>query len=129
MKLKDVVEGMKISDSSSRKPKDCNVFTKGKMTQSRNRNQDARATAPLELVHTDLAGPIDPVSREGFRHSIAFTDDYSGSVFVYFLKSKSDTVAAAQKILQMQIHTVRSNVLGQIMVTNLFLRKVSAGEK
>ena len=31
----------------------------GKMTQSRNRNPDARATAPLELVHTDLA-----VSRE-----------------------------------------------------------------
>ena len=51
------------------------------------------------MVHTDLAGPIDPVSREGFRYSIAFTDDYSGAVFVYFLKSKSDTVAATQKFL------------------------------
>ena len=69
------------------------------MTQSTNRNPDAHATAPLELVHTDLAGPIDPVSREGFRYSIAFTDDYSGAVFVYFLKSKSDTVAATQKFL------------------------------
>jgi len=69
------------------------------MTQSRNRNPDARAAAPLELVHIDLARPIDPVSREGFRYSIAFTDDYSGAVFVYFLKSKSDTVAATQKFL------------------------------
>ena len=72
---------MKISDSSSRKPKDCNVPIEGKMTQSRNRNQDARATAPLELVHTDLAGPIDPVSREGLRYSIAFTDDYYLCIF------------------------------------------------
>ena len=99
MKLKDVVEGMKISDSSSSKPQDCNLCIEGKMTQSRNRNPDARATTPLELVQTDLAGPIDPVSREGFRYSIAFTDDYSGAVFVYFLKSKSDTVSATQKVL------------------------------
>ena len=78
MKLKVAVEGMKISDSSSSKPRDCNVCIEGKMTQSRNRNPDA------ELVHTDFAGPIDPVSREGFRYSIAFTDDYSGAVFVFF---------------------------------------------
>lgn len=81
-KLKDVVEGMKISNSSSSKPRDCNVCIEGKMTQSRNRNPDARATAPLELVQTDLAGPTHPVSREGFRYSIAFTDDHSGAVFV-----------------------------------------------
>ena len=116
---------MKISDSSSRKPKDCNVCIEGKMTQSRNRNQDARATVPLELVHTDLAGPIDPVSRQGFRYSIAFTDDYPGAVFVYFLKSKSDTVVATQFFWQTQLHTVRSNVLGQIMVVNSFLRSFS----
>ena len=99
LKLKDVVEGMEISDSSSNKPQDCNVCIEGKISQSRNRNPDARATAPLELVHTDLARPIDPISKEGFRYSIAFTDDYSIAVFVYFLKSKSDTVAATQKFL------------------------------
>ena len=99
LKLKDVVEGLKISNSSSSKPQDCNVCIEGKMTQSRNRNPDSRASAPLELIYTDLAGPIDPVSREGFRYSIAFTDDYSGAIFVYFLKSKSDTVAATQKFL------------------------------
>ena len=64
------------------------------MTQSKNRNPDVRSKVPLELVHTDLAGPIEPMSKEGFRYSIAFTDDYSGVVFVYFLKNKSDTVEA-----------------------------------
>ena len=96
MKLEEVVDGMKISDSSSRP--DCETGILGKMTQSRNRNPDVRSNVPLELiVHTDLAGPIDPMSKEGFRYSIAFTDDYSGVVFVYFLKNKSDTVDATKK--------------------------------
>ena len=58
-----------------------------------------RSKVPLELVHTDLVGPIDPISKDGFRYAIAFTDDYSGAVFVYFLKSKSDTVKAAEQFL------------------------------
>lgn len=97
MKLKDVVEGMKASDSSCSKPQDCDVCIEGKMIESRNRNPDARAAKLLELVHTDLAEPIDLSSREGFRYSIAFTGDYSGAIFVYFLKNKSDTVAATEK--------------------------------
>ncbi len=40
--------------------------------------------AALELVHTDLAGPIDPEGKDGFKYALAFTDDYSGAVFVYF---------------------------------------------
>jgi transposase InsO family protein len=53
----------------------------------------------LEKVHVDLAGPVSPVSREGFKYCIAFTDDFSGSVFVYFLKCKSDTFVATEKFL------------------------------
>ena len=63
------------------------------MTKSR--NPHIRSKAP---VHTDPAGPIDPMSKEGFRYSIAFTDDY-GVAFVYFLKNKSDTVEATKKFL------------------------------
>ena len=64
-----------------------------------NRKPDARAKAALELVHTDLAGPIDPESRDGYRFALSFTDDYSSAVFVYFLKHKSDTVQATEKFL------------------------------
>ena len=39
------------------------------------------------------------MSKEGFKYSIAFTDDFSGTVFVYFLKSKSDTVQATETFL------------------------------
>ena len=99
VKLEEVVDGMKISDSSS--TPDCETCILGKMTQSSNRNPDVRSKVPLEFfrVHTDLAGPIDPMSKEGFRYSTAFTDDYSGVVFVYFLKIKSDTFEATKKFL------------------------------
>ena len=90
------------------------------MTQSRNRNPDIRSKAPLQLLHTDLAGPIDPMSNEGFRYSIAFTDDYSGVVFVYFLKEKSDTVEATKKFLADSaafgiIKRLRSNYGGEFI--------------
>ena len=39
------------------------------------------------------------MSKEGFKYSIALPDDYSGVVFMYFLKNKSDTVEATKKFL------------------------------
>jgi hypothetical protein len=33
------------------------------------------------------------------KYYIAFTDDFSGAVFVYFLKKKSDTLIATEKFL------------------------------
>ena len=33
-------------------------------------------TESLELVYADVAGPVDPASREGYRYYLAFTDDF-----------------------------------------------------
>ena len=71
--LEKVVEGMKITD---KKEFDCGVCVKGKMVQHRSRKPDKRATVPLQLVHCDLAGLIDPIAKEGFKYALAFVDDY-----------------------------------------------------
>ncbi|CAB4032811.1 Retrovirus-related Pol poly from transposon TNT 1-94, partial [Paramuricea clavata] len=89
-------EGMNISNYDE---VECTVCTKGKMCQFRNRSPDERATAPLDFVHCDLAGPIDPVGRDGFKYALSFIDDYSGIIMVYFLKCKSDTPEALQQFL------------------------------
>jgi hypothetical protein len=96
LKLENVVDGMKIT---SKVNFDCDICTLGKMTQSRNRAPDARASAPLELVHTDLASPVTPVARDGFRYAISFIDDYSGVIFLYFLQKKNDAVTATERFL------------------------------
>lgn len=96
LKLPKVVEGMKITGNAKL---DCNVCTQGKFTNTRSRKPDPKATKILELVHTDLAGPIEPTSHEGHKYAVSFIDDFSSAVSVYFLKNKSDTTVATEKFL------------------------------
>ena len=95
---------IKASPSSWEKPrimeeKPCEICIHGKFFQGRNKWPDRRATSIFELVHTDLAGPIDPVDINGHRYAITFPDNFSSAVFVYFLKSKNDTVSATKKFI------------------------------
>ena len=71
----------------------------GKISDYRNRTPDDKAKNVLDLVHNDLAGPIEPETKEGFKYSAVFVDDYSGAVSLYLLKIKSDTIVAVQKFL------------------------------
>ena len=99
MKLENVVTGMKVVGKVDRSKLECGTCTEGKFENCRNRAPDSRATKPLEKVHTDLADPISPVSKNGFKYCIAFTDDFSGAIFVYFLRNKTDTLVATEKFL------------------------------
>ena len=89
IKLEDVVDGMTVTGKNCVKPGDCNTCILGKFADSRSRKPDAKAKVPLALVHTDLSGPVVPVSRDGFKYCFA----------VYFLKNKSDAVRATEKFL------------------------------
>ena len=96
LKLESVVNGMHISDKSKF---DCETCILGKMTQYTNKAPDKKAEERLEMVHCDIAGPVTPVAREGFKYAINFIDDYSGATFIYFLKKKSDAFKALEKFL------------------------------
>lgn len=48
----------------------------------------------LELVHTDICGPMKTVSQGGSRYFITFIDDYSRFVVTRFLRQKSDAFEA-----------------------------------
>ena len=89
---------MKIADEQQC---ECAICTQGKMCQTQSRKPDVNegAKSPLEFVHCDLASPIDPAARGGFKYALCFVDDCTGINIVYFLKQKSDTVEATQKFL------------------------------
>ncbi len=93
-KLENVVHGMSIS---SKDKVQCESCILGKQTLTKSTEPRDRSTKPLELVHSDLAGPIHPIAKEGFKYAMVFTDDYTGAIFVYFLKHKSDAVKACEK--------------------------------
>ncbi|KIJ11770.1 hypothetical protein PAXINDRAFT_36859, partial [Paxillus involutus ATCC 200175] len=40
-------------------------------------HEGPRTTRPLEMVHTDVGGPITPRSREGHRFWIIIVDDFA----------------------------------------------------
>ena len=95
-KLESIVDGMKIS---SKEKFDCETCVMSKQTLTKSGVMRKKVETVLELVHTDLAGPVEPMAKEGFRFAISFTDDYSGIIFVYFLKHKSDAVKALELFL------------------------------
>ena len=78
---------------------ECETCLKGKRTNEINRCPRERVSTPSELVHTDQAGPITTNSHEGYKYAISFTDDFSGAMFVYFLKQKNETVRATVQFL------------------------------
>ena len=48
------------------------------------------ASVPLELVYSDLCGPLPCASFSGFKYFLNFINDYSRCTWVYFLKLKSE---------------------------------------
>ena len=49
-----------------------------------------RASAPFELVHSDVWGPCPVVSPTRFRNFITFVDDYSQTTWLYLMKNRSE---------------------------------------
>jgi len=96
LKLEKDLEGMIID---SKVDFECETCILGKMSQRRSREADRRASQPLELVHCDLAGPITPEAKEGFKYAVSFVDDFSGAIYVYFIKNKNDTVLVTERFL------------------------------
>ncbi|KAF2347659.1 Integrase catalytic core [Trinorchestia longiramus] len=45
---------------------------------------------PLELIHSDVCGKINPSSLGGGSYFVTFIDDYSRYTWVYIIKNKSD---------------------------------------
>jgi transposase InsO family protein len=75
---------------------------------------------PLELVHTDVCGPIKLMSTGQNRYFLTFTNDFSRKTWIYFLKKKSEVLnyfkdfkAIVEKQSGCKIRTVRSNQGGE----------------
>ena len=80
--------------------KDHKICIQGKFSQNRNQQSNRRLeTSIFEMVHTDFTDPIDPVNINGHRYTITFTDDFFNTLFLYFLKSKINTVSANKKCI------------------------------
>ena len=60
---------------------------KGKLTQC-SRGSMERATDLLEIIHTDVCGPMNIEACGGYRYFLTFTDDLSRYGYIYLMKLK-----------------------------------------
>ena len=88
---------------------------RGKMSKSPINKNGERATETLELIHSDVCGPMSTHARGGFLYFVTFIDDYSRYRYVYLMKYKSETFekfkefrAEVEKQLGKSIKTLRS---------------------
>ena len=44
----------------------------------------------LELIHSDVCGPMPSISLSLYEYYVTFIDDYSRKTWIYFLKNKSE---------------------------------------
>jgi hypothetical protein len=83
------------------------------------------ASGPLQLVHSDLCGPLSSPSFSGCKYFLTFIDDFSRRTWVYFLKLKSKVFdkflaykALVEKQSGHQIQKLRTNNGGEYVNNN-----------
>jgi transposase InsO family protein len=68
----------------------CNGCAQGKNIKNPFSKKDSKAEGVLELIHSDVCGPMPSSSISGYVYYVFFIDDYSCKTWVYFLKSKDE---------------------------------------
>jgi hypothetical protein len=69
----------------------CEPCLMGKMTRTLFSGSMERAIDLLEIIHTDIYGPMSVSVHGGYRYFITFTDDLSRYGYIYLMKHKSET--------------------------------------
>ena len=99
----NMVEGLSGIDSKS-PPCDekCEGCIMGKHNRAPFPKKSSRVTTkPLELVHTDVCGPMSVDSIGRSRYFITFTDDYSRFVVTYTMKHKDEALDKFKEFVAM----------------------------
>ncbi|GKC58826.1 copia-type polyprotein [Tanacetum coccineum] len=92
---KNLVKGLPLIKDEAKPCTDCLV---GKQTrESFPKTSSWRATQRLQLIHSDICGPISPQSCSEKRYVINFIDDFSRKCWSYFLTEKSQALETFKK--------------------------------
>lgn len=100
IKRRDLATGMKVVDCGIRWTCECCI--QGKMARpSFPKAAEKTSTAVLDIVHTDVCGPMEETTPGGCRYYMSMIDDHSRYAFIYFLKEKSDVEQRIREYVRM----------------------------
>lgn len=87
-KLPDVVDDIGINNEKNNEI--CEVCIRSKQAVLPFSGTRVRATRPLQLIHSDVCGPIEPQTWENKRYYVSFIDNYTHFTVVYLLLKKNE---------------------------------------
>ena len=84
-----------IKDSSLRELKVgtllvCESCLEGKMTKRAFSAKGERVRAHLEIIHSDVCGPLNVKARGNYKYFVTFIDNYSRYGYAYLMHKKSE---------------------------------------
>ena len=100
----------------------CEACKAGKMHADPFPISHSKTSIPLQLVHSDLHGPLKVSTHQGYRYWVSFIDDFSHFKATYLLKHKSETLNAfkqfkawAENVTSQRLGTLRDDKGGEYM--------------
>lgn len=97
IKLTTMSEGIKIPNEQKELNSACEICLKAKQTRFPFKTVRTRATRPLEIVHTDVCGPIEPSTWNNKKYFVSFLDDYTHFVMIYLIEGKHEVKNVIQE--------------------------------
>lgn len=98
--IEKLVRGVEMNDCGIKLQ--CDTCVRGKMTRLPFPKKSNTSTKEvLELIHTDVCGPMQTVSSGGKRYILTFIDDYSRYTVIYLLKYKSEVFNKYKEYIEM----------------------------
>ena len=94
MKMPKHVDGMKVDSSDVAAIKDCKVCAEGKQSRPPYQKSQTETTRILELLHSDVQGPMETASIGKSRYAVVIVDDYSRMHWVVTVRQKSEATQA-----------------------------------
>lgn len=99
-KLIDMSTGMNITKTDCENEKNvCETCVQAKQVRFPFINTRSRAKRPLELIHSDLCGPIDPLTWDNKKYILTILDDYIHFGVIYLLERKNETANYLKKYI------------------------------
>lgn len=124
---KDMILGINVTPEEFKEAgkKTCEICELTKQTTaSFPKSSPTNTTAPLEIVHSDVCGPISCDSYGGMKYALTILDDFSGYAEVFLMKNKAsktvysvlrEAIPRLEKITGCDMKTLRTDNGGEFV--------------
>ena len=111
---KSMVDGLNLNskDQVDRNCQGCAMGKQHRQPFPKKSQSQSRSSQPLELIHSDVCGPMSVNSVGGSTYFVTFIDDYSRFTTVYLMKHKSEVLEKFKEFVE--------------LVENLFEKRVKS---